>query len=66
MSDGIKEREEQKRDRVYDPVQRWKHIQDTITWAEANLPRELRRNRPRRAPNNSSNGGGEAPNQSDT
>jgi hypothetical protein len=42
-----KEREERKRDRAYDPVLRWKHIQETITWAEANLPPHLRRNRPR-------------------
>jgi hypothetical protein len=28
-------------------VQRWKHIQQTITWAEANMPRHLQRNRPR-------------------
>ncbi|HTG43812.1 MAG TPA: hypothetical protein VK633_04710 [Verrucomicrobiae bacterium] len=47
MSDGTKEREERKREHVYDPVQRWKHIQETIAWAEANLPPELRRNRPR-------------------
>jgi hypothetical protein len=45
--DETKAREEAKRDRAYDPVLRWKHIQDTITWAEANLPPELRRNRPR-------------------
>ena len=43
----LKRREEQKRDRAYDPVQRWLHIQQTITWAEANLPPEQRRNRPR-------------------
>lgn len=42
-----KEREERKRDRAYDPVARWKHIQETITWAEANMPPHLRRNRPR-------------------
>lgn len=42
-----KEREERKRDRAYDPVQRWKHIQETITWAEANMAPHLRRNRPR-------------------
>ena len=43
----LKAEEERKRDRAYDPVQRWKHIQATITWAEANLPWHLRRNRPR-------------------
>jgi hypothetical protein len=48
MSDHeLKRREEQKRDAAYDPVQRWQHIQQTITWAEANLPPALRRNRPR-------------------
>lgn len=45
--DAIKKLEEQKRDRAYDPLQRWLHIQQTITWAEANMPPELRRNRPR-------------------
>ena len=25
----------------------WKIIQETITWAEANMPEHLRRNRPR-------------------
>ena len=43
----LKSKEEVKRDRNYDPVLRWKHIQETITWAEANLPPHLRRNRPR-------------------
>ena len=42
-----KAREEAKRDRMYNPVLRWKHIQETITWAEANMPEHLRRNRPR-------------------
>jgi hypothetical protein len=41
----LKRREEQKRDAAYDPVQRWQHIQQTITWAEAKLPLYLRRNR---------------------
>jgi hypothetical protein len=45
--DKIKVQEERKRDAAYDPVARWKHIQETITWAEANLPPEKRRNRPR-------------------
>ena len=44
----LKASEEQKRDATYDPALRWRHIQDTITWAEANLPEHLRRNRPRR------------------
>jgi len=42
-----KAREEAKRNRMYDPVLRWKHIQEAITWAEANMPEHLRRNRPR-------------------
>jgi hypothetical protein len=42
-----KEHEEQKRERAYDPALRWQHIQETITWAEANMPPHLRRNRPR-------------------
>ena len=44
--DELKREEERKRDAAYDPVQRWRHIQDTITWAEANLPPHLQRNRP--------------------
>ena len=47
MTSEEKQNEEAKRDRMYDPVQRWKHIQETITWAEANMPPHLRRNRPR-------------------
>ena len=46
----LKQQEEAKRDRVYDPVQRWRQIQETITWAEANLPPHRRRNRPRTRP----------------
>ena len=45
--DQFKRDEERKRDAAYDPAQRWQHIQQTITWAEANLPPHLRRNRPR-------------------
>ncbi len=44
----LKKREELKRDRAYNPLQRWLHIQQTITWAEANMPPHLRRNQPRR------------------
>ncbi len=47
MTHEEKQREEAKRERMYDPVLRWKHIQETITWAEANMPEHLRRNRPR-------------------
>lgn len=43
----LKREEERKRNTAYDPAQRWIHIQRTITWAEANLPPHLRRNRPR-------------------
>lgn len=43
----LKEKEERKRNAVYDPLLRWQHIQQTITWAEANMPPHLRRNRPR-------------------
>jgi hypothetical protein len=44
----LKAAEERKRDAAYDPRQRWLHLQQTITWAEANLPPHLRWNRPRR------------------
>ena len=54
--DNLKAEEERKRDRMYDPLQRWLHLQQTITWAEANLPPHLRRNRPRR-PKDSDPGG---------
>jgi hypothetical protein len=47
-ADELKKEEERKRDAAYSPVERWKHIQQTITWAEANLPPRLRRNQPRR------------------
>ena len=42
-----KTREEAKRERACDPVERWQHIQEAIAFAEANLPPNLRRNRPR-------------------
>jgi len=45
--DALKREEERKRGAAYDPVARWQHIQQTITWAEANLSPHLRRNRPR-------------------
>jgi len=41
-----KQMEEAKRDRHYDPVVRWKHLQEAIAWAEQNIPLELRRNTP--------------------
>jgi hypothetical protein len=47
-----KSREETKREKMFDPIQRWKAIQDMITWAEQNMPPHLRRNRPRTHPAN--------------
>jgi hypothetical protein len=47
MSADEKENEEAKRGRNYDSALRWQHIQEAITFAEANLPPSLRRNRPR-------------------
>lgn len=46
----VKRREEVKRDAAYDPVLRWKHIQEMIAWVEANLSPQRRRNRPRTRP----------------
>jgi hypothetical protein len=46
---ALKKQEERKREAAYAPAARWQHIQQTITWAEANLPPHLRRNRPRTA-----------------
>ena len=43
----FKKKEEKKRDAAFHPVQRWLAIQETIAWAEANLPTQLKRNRPR-------------------
>jgi hypothetical protein len=34
MTSEEKRREEQKRDRNYDPVERWKHLQQAVAWAE--------------------------------
>ena len=45
-------REELKREKMFDPVQRWKAIQEMIAWAEQNMPQQLRRNRPRTHPAN--------------
>jgi hypothetical protein len=42
-----KAREEAKRNRVYDPDQRWKDIRDAIRLAKANMPEHLRRTRSR-------------------
>jgi len=45
-----KEEEEIKRDKAWKrkPAERWLAIQAMITWAEANMRPEFRRNRPRR------------------
>jgi hypothetical protein len=45
--DALKKAEEAKRDAAYDPAARWVQLQQTITWAEENMPFHLRRNRPR-------------------
>ena len=44
--DELLREENRKRDANYDPVLRWQHIQETITWAEENMPPHLQRNRP--------------------
>ncbi|HBA84312.1 MAG TPA: hypothetical protein DCZ95_09490 [Verrucomicrobia bacterium] len=36
--DDLKRFEEEKRERHWDPKERWLVIQETITWAEAQLP----------------------------
>jgi hypothetical protein len=40
------EAEEQKRDRNWDPAERWRVLQETITWAEGQAT--VRRNTPAR------------------
>ena len=47
MDSQLKEAEERKRDRAYDPVMRWQHFQEFITWCETNKKPGQRRNRPR-------------------
>ncbi len=44
---NTKEQEEAKREKAWDPKKRWKVLQETIAWMEANLPPEQKRNRPR-------------------
>lgn len=39
MIGELLEREHRKRERNWDPALRWKVIQDTITWAEAQIGR---------------------------
>ena len=34
-SDELKRREEQKRDAAWDPVERWRALQNAITWADS-------------------------------
>ena len=36
--DDPKKREEQKRECCWDPVERWRVLQETITWADAQAP----------------------------
>ena len=47
MEATLKQTEEQKRNRMTNPSERWKQMQDFLNWAEANLRPEQRRNRPR-------------------
>jgi len=35
MNDDLKHREESKRDRCWDPAERWKVLQATIAWIDA-------------------------------
>ncbi len=44
--DDIKRREEAKREAAWDPVERWRVLQETITWAETQA--KVRRNTPER------------------
>ena len=38
MDDDLKRREEAKRDAHWNPAARWRAIQETITWADAQMP----------------------------
>ncbi len=38
----LKRREEAKRERCWDPAQRWRVLQETITWAESIVHRNTR------------------------
>ncbi|MHB1035675.1 MAG: hypothetical protein ACYC35_12430 [Pirellulales bacterium] len=44
--DDLKRREEEKRDAHWDAAERWRVLQETITWAEAQAT--VRRNTPAR------------------
>jgi hypothetical protein len=46
VDDELKRREEEKRERMWDPGERWRVIQETIAWAEAQAT--VRRNTPAR------------------
>ena len=46
MDDDLKRREEQKREAMWDPAQRWHVLQETITWAQSQAA--VRRNTPQR------------------
>ncbi len=44
MNDSLQQREETKRERQWNPLQRWRALQTTIAWAEAQTA--VRRNTP--------------------
>jgi hypothetical protein len=43
----LKAREQAKREAAWNPAERWKLIQETISWAEASMKPQYRRNVPR-------------------
>jgi hypothetical protein len=43
---ALKRREEEKRERCWDPLQRWLALQETITWAESQAT--VQRNTPKK------------------
>ena len=43
---ALKRREEEKRERCWDPLQRWIALQETITWAESQA--NVERNTPKK------------------
>ena len=47
MQADLKRRDEEKRERAANPLQRWQNIQAAIAFAEANMKQAFRRNRPR-------------------
>ena len=38
MMDELKKREEQKRERCWEPRERWRVLQETIAWADSQQP----------------------------